>query len=45
MPHGGPHSNYASPFSAAIAFYASNGYGVVLPNYRGSIVRGADRAH
>lgn len=32
--HGGPHSAYAASYAHSVAFLASLGYNVVIPNYR-----------
>jgi acylaminoacyl-peptidase len=39
-PHGGPHSVVTATFSNDILFYLKMGYGVLLPNYRGSLGAG-----
>lgn len=39
-PHGGPHSAFANNFSLDISFCLSNGFAVLLINYRGSIGAG-----
>ncbi|XP_017769559.1 PREDICTED: acylamino-acid-releasing enzyme-like isoform X2 [Nicrophorus vespilloides] len=40
-PHGGPHSAYANNLFLEGCFFLSQGYGMVLINYRGSIGAGA----
>ncbi|CAL5219578.1 g1438 [Coccomyxa viridis] len=40
--HGGPHSAYAASYVHSVAFLASLGYNVVIPNYRGSTGYGED---
>ena len=32
--HGGPHSAYAASYVHSVAFLASLGYNIVIPNYR-----------
>lgn len=39
-PHGGPQSEYANEFSFDAQLFAANGYGVIMPNPRGSTGRG-----
>ncbi|XP_044753157.1 acylamino-acid-releasing enzyme-like [Coccinella septempunctata] len=39
-PHGGPHSAFTNNFSLDISFSLSNGFAVLLINYRGSIGAG-----
>jgi Dipeptidyl aminopeptidases/acylaminoacyl-peptidases len=40
QPHGGPQSEYANEFSFGAQLFAANGYGVIMPNPRGSTGRG-----
>jgi acylaminoacyl-peptidase len=42
MPHGGPHAVSATTYSPSVASLASQGYSILLPNYRGSIGFGQD---
>ncbi|KAK9873204.1 hypothetical protein WA026_021437 [Henosepilachna vigintioctopunctata] len=44
-PHGGPHSAFANNFSLDVAFHLSNGYALLLINYRGSIGAGDKTVH
>ncbi|KAL3268613.1 hypothetical protein HHI36_007719 [Cryptolaemus montrouzieri] len=39
-PHGGPHSAFANNFSLDVSFNLSNGFALLLVNYRGSIGAG-----
>ncbi len=32
--HGGPHSAYAASYVHSLAFLASLGYNIIIPNYR-----------
>ena len=32
--HGGPHSAYAASYVHSVAFLASLGYNIIIPNYR-----------
>lgn len=38
--HGGPHSAFTNGFSIVANFFASLGFGIVMPNYRGSVGAG-----
>ena len=42
MPHGGPDSDTQQAFSAQVALFASRGYAVFRPNYRGGTGYGFD---
>lgn len=44
-PHGGPHSLIATNFSAAVYYWTSLGYAVLLVNYRGSTGHGQDSVY
>lgn len=44
-PHGGPHSAFANYFFLGAAFFLSQGYSILLVNYRGSIGFGEDSVH
>ena len=36
-PHGGPHSVFTREFSNDVIFWLKMGYGIIRPNYRGSL--------